>query len=167
MIPRSLKFQAATALTMARAFRSGSVIIHEWCDALEFELLVCTWGSGTGRWSECGVSTACSRGGWRRSSSPPIRNWWPKVTDIVGLYLDPPENAIVLCVGGESQIEASDRAAPTLPIQTGIPERQTRDYVRHDTITLFVAPDIATGKVTGLCNPRHRHQEFLASLKQA
>jgi hypothetical protein len=89
-----------------------------------------------------------------------------KVTDIVGLYLDPPENAIVLCVDEESQIQALDRAAPTLPMQIGIPERQTHDYVRHGTTTLFVALDIATGKVTGPCKPRHRHQEFLTLLKQ-
>jgi hypothetical protein len=89
-----------------------------------------------------------------------------KVTDIVGLYLDPPENAIVLCVDEESQIQALDRAAPTLPMQIGIPERQTHDYVRHGTTTLFVALDVATGKVTGPCKPRHRHQEFLTLLKQ-
>jgi hypothetical protein len=62
-----------------------------------------------------------------------------KVTDIVGLYLDPPENAIVLCVDEKSQIQALDRAAPTLPMQIGIPERQTHDYVRHSATTLFAA----------------------------
>nr|WP_232840280.1 IS630 family transposase [Nocardia aurea] len=88
-----------------------------------------------------------------------------KVTDIVGLYLNPPENAIVLCVDEKSQIQALDRTAPTLPMQIGIPERQTHDYIRHGTTTLFAALEIATGKVTGLCKPRHRHQEFLAFLK--
>lgn len=88
-----------------------------------------------------------------------------KVTDIVGLYLEPPENAIVLCVDEKSQIQALDRTAPTLPMQIGIPERQTHDYVRHGTTTLFAALEIATGKVTGICRPRHRHQEFLVFLK--
>jgi transposase len=88
-----------------------------------------------------------------------------KVTDIVGLYLEPPENAIVLCVDEKSQIQALDRTAPTLPMQIGIPERQTHDYVRHGTTTLFAALEIAAGKVTGICRPRHRHQEFLVFLK--
>jgi transposase len=88
-----------------------------------------------------------------------------KVTDIVGLYLDPPENAIVLCVDEKSQIQALDRTAPTLPMQIGMPERQTHDYVRNGTTTLFAAMDIATGQVTGVCKPRHRHQEFVAFLK--
>jgi transposase len=88
-----------------------------------------------------------------------------KVTDIVGLYLEPPENAIVLCVDEKSQIQALDRTAPTLPMQIGIPERHTHDYVRHGTTTLFAALEIATGKVTGICRPRHRHQEFLVFLK--
>jgi transposase len=88
-----------------------------------------------------------------------------KVTDIVGLYLDPPENAIVLCVDEKSQIQALDRTAPTLPMKIGIPERQTHDYVRHGTTTLFAALNIATGQITGICKPRHRHQEFLTFLK--
>src|SRR6266496_5254191 len=88
-----------------------------------------------------------------------------KVTDVVGLYLEPPENAIVLCVDEKSQIQALDRTAPTLPMQIGIPERQTHDYVRNGTTTLFAALEVATGKVTGVCKPRHRHQEFLAFLK--
>jgi transposase len=88
-----------------------------------------------------------------------------KVTDIVGLYLDPPDNAIVLCVDEKSQIQALDRTAPMLPMQIGMPERHTHDYVRNGTTTLFAALDIATGNVTGVCKPRHRHQEFLAFLK--
>ena len=89
-----------------------------------------------------------------------------KVTDVVGLYLAPPENAIVLCVDEKSQIQALDRTAPMLPMQPGLPERRTHDYVRHGTTTLFAALEIATGKVTAACKPRHRHQEFLAFLKQ-
>ena len=89
-----------------------------------------------------------------------------KVTDVVGLYLEPPENAIVLCVDEKSQIQALDRTAPMLPMQPGLPERRTHDYKRNGTTTLFAALEIATGKVTGACKPRHRHQEFLAFLKQ-
>jgi transposase len=89
-----------------------------------------------------------------------------KVTDVVGLYLAPPENAVVLCVDEKSQIQALDRTAPMLPMQPGMPERRTHDYVRHGTTTLFAALNIATGTVTGRCQPRHRHQEFLRFLKQ-
>ena len=89
-----------------------------------------------------------------------------KVTDVVGLYLAPPENAIVLCIDEKSQIQALDRTAPVLPMQPHSCEKRTHDYVRHGTTTLFAALEIATGKVTGACKPRHRHQEFLAFLKQ-
>lgn len=89
-----------------------------------------------------------------------------KVTDVVGLYLAPPENAIVLCIDEKSQVQALDRTQPTLPMQPGLAERHTHDYVRHGTTTLFAALEIATGKVTAACKPRHRHQEFLAFLKQ-
>jgi transposase len=89
-----------------------------------------------------------------------------KVTDVVGLYLAPPENAIVLCVDEKSQIQALDRTAPTLPMQPGRAASWTHDYRRHGTTTLFAALEIATGKVTAACKPRHRHQEFLAFCKQ-
>ena len=89
-----------------------------------------------------------------------------KVVDVVGLYLNPPENAIVLCLDEKSQIQALDRTAPMLPMQPGRPERRTHDYKRHGTTTLFAALEIATGTVTAACKPRHRHQEFLAFLKQ-
>jgi transposase len=88
-----------------------------------------------------------------------------KVVDIIGLYLAPPENAIVLCVDEKSQIQALDRTQKTLPMQPGHAEQRTHDYVRYGTTTLFAALEIATGKVTGLCKNRHRHQEFLAFLK--
>jgi transposase len=89
-----------------------------------------------------------------------------KVTDVVGLYLAPPQNAVVLCVDEKSEIQALDRTAPMLPMQPGLPERRTHDYVRHGTTTLFAALEIATGKVTAACQPRHRYQEFLRFLKQ-
>ena len=88
-----------------------------------------------------------------------------KVVDIIGLYLAPPENAIVLCCDEKSQIQALNRTQKTLPMQPGHAEQRTHDYVRHGTTTLFAALEVATGKVTGLCKNRHRHQEFLAFLK--
>jgi len=89
-----------------------------------------------------------------------------KVRDIVGLYLNPPAKAIVLCVDEKSQIQALDRTAPILPLRPGLPESRTHDYVRHGTTTLFAALEVATGKVTDRCFHRHTNTEFLAFLKQ-
>jgi transposase len=88
-----------------------------------------------------------------------------KVRDVVGLYLHPPERAIVVCVDEKRQIQALARTAPNRPLRPGSPERRTHDYVRHGTTTLFAALEVATGKVTDQCFPRHRHAEFLAFLK--
>jgi DDE superfamily endonuclease/Winged helix-turn helix len=89
-----------------------------------------------------------------------------KIRDVVGLYLNPPDKAIVLCVDEKSRIQALDRTAPILPLRPGIPEKQTHDYVRHGTTTLFAALEVATGKVTDACYSRHRNEEFLTFLKQ-
>ena len=89
-----------------------------------------------------------------------------KIRDVVGLYLNPPDKAIVLCMDEKSQVQALDRTAPVLPLRLGMPEKQTHDYVRHGTTTLFAALEVATGKVTDACYPRHRHEEFLRFLKQ-
>jgi transposase len=93
-----------------------------------------------------------------------------KVTDICGLYLgtnqDIPANAIVLSIDEKSQIQALDRTVPILPMQPGKVERRSHDYYRHGTTTLFAALEIATGQVTAALKPKHRHQEFLAFLKQ-
>ena len=89
-----------------------------------------------------------------------------KVRDVVGLYLNPPEQAIVVSIDEKSQIQALDRTAPILPLRPGLPERATHDDVRHGTTTLFAALEVATGKVTDACYPRHRHEEFLRFLKQ-
>jgi transposase len=88
-----------------------------------------------------------------------------KVTDIVGLYLNPPENAVVLCVDEKSQIQALERTQPILPLKPGQAERQSHDYRRHGTTTLFAALEVATGRVTDACYPRHRGVEFLKFLK--
>jgi len=83
-----------------------------------------------------------------------------KVRDIVGLYMNPPEHALVLCVDEKSQMQALDRTQPLLPMRPGQAERRTHDYVRHGTTSLFAALDIATGEVIGECHRRHRAQEF-------
>ncbi len=89
-----------------------------------------------------------------------------KVRDIVGLYLAPPERAIVLCVDEKSHIQALDRTQPLLPLRPGQVERRTHDYTRHGTLSLFAALDTATGKVIGRCYPRHRGREFLSFLRE-
>lgn len=89
-----------------------------------------------------------------------------KVVDVVGLYLAPPDNAVVLSIDEKSRIQALERSAPILPTQPGLAERRSHDYIRHGTSTLFAALEVATGKVTAAVKPRHRQQEFLAFLKQ-
>ncbi len=88
-----------------------------------------------------------------------------KVRDIVGLYLDPPDKAMVLCVDEKSQIQALDRSQPVLPMGLGYVEGVTHQYKRHGTLTLFAALDLATGHVITQCKKRHRHQEYLQFLK--
>lgn len=88
-----------------------------------------------------------------------------KVRDIVGLYLDPPTRAVVLCVDEKAQIQALDRTQPILPLSFGIPERRTHDYARHGTTSLFAALDVASGKVIGQLRRRHRAGEFLKFLR--
>jgi transposase len=90
----------------------------------------------------------------------------PKLLDVVGVYLNPPQNAVVLCIDEKSQIQALDRTQPGLPIKRGRCGTWTHDYVRHGTTTLFAALNVAAGKITGHCFPRHRHQEFLRFLRQ-
>jgi transposase len=104
---------------------------------------------------------------WRRetfkfSTDPELEI---KVRDVVGLYLNPPTNAIVLCVDEKSQIQALDRTAPILPLRPGLPEKATHDYKRNGTTTLFAALEIATGKVLDACYDRHGKAEFLDFLK--
>ena len=121
--------------------------------------------------SDFTVSTTWKRWGlqpWRSqtfkfSTDPELE---AKIRDVVGLYLNPPDKAIVLCIDEKSQVQALDRTAPILPLRPGIPEKQTHDYVRHGTTTLFAALEVATGKVTDACYPRHRNEEFLRFLGQ-
>jgi transposase len=89
-----------------------------------------------------------------------------KVVDVVGLYLDPPDHALVLCVDEKSQIQALDRTPPSLPMYPGRCGTMTHDYKRNGTTTLFAALDVAAGRLIGTCMPRHRHQEWIKFLKQ-
>lgn len=123
-----------------------------------------------------GVSRATVHRIWRKHKLQPHRvesfkfsndpDFVPKVRDIVGLYINPPDKAIVLSVDEKSQIQALDRTQPILPLRPGLPERQTHDYQRHGTTTLFAALDVLEGTVIAQCQPRHRHQEFLAFLNR-
>ena len=100
---------------------------------------------------------------WKLSTDP---QFVEKVRDIVGLYMDPPDKALVLCVDEKSQIQALDRSQPVLPMLPGTPERRTHDYIRHGTTSLFAALDVATGTVIGSLHRRHRATEFLKFLRR-
>jgi transposase len=123
---------------------------------------------------ETGISRSTIHRIWRKNRLQPHRvesfkysndpNLKEKVIDVVGLYLNPPDNALVLSVDEKSQIQALDRTQPLLPLRPGQVERHTHDYVRHGTTTLFAALDVAQGTVIGECYPRHRHKEFLRFL---
>jgi transposase len=88
-----------------------------------------------------------------------------KLVDVVGLYLDPPDSAVVLCMDEKSSVQALDRTQPSLPMVPGRAQTMTHDYKRHGTTTLFAALDVLTGQVIGSCMPQHRHEEFLKFLK--
>lgn len=123
-----------------------------------------------------GVSPATVHRIWREHHLQPHRSehfklsrdpeFVAKVRDIVGLYLSPPDRALVLCVDEKSQIQALDRTRPVLPLRAGIPERQTHDYLRHGTTTLFAALNVLEGTVIGACEARHRHSEFISFLER-
>jgi transposase len=89
-----------------------------------------------------------------------------KVVDIVGLYLNPPEGALVVCVDEKTQVQALDRTQPILPLRPGLPKGRTHDYKRNGTTNLYAALEIVSGQVVHACQPRHRHQEFLAFLRR-
>jgi len=123
---------------------------------------------------QLGVTRTLVHGVWQKYDIQPHRverfklsndpKFEEKVRDIVGLYLNPPDRALVLCLDEKSQIQALDRTAPILPLRPGLPERQTHDYKRHGTTTLFAAFNILNGKVIGSCLPRHRAKEFIRFL---
>ena len=126
-----------------------------------------SWGSRSPAWRGSGGSGSIQPHRietFKFSTDPELE---AKVRDVMGLYLAPPENAVVVSVDEKCQIQALDRTAPMLPLRPGLAARRTHDYIRHGTTTLFAALEIATGKITAdACYPRHRHQEFLRFLKQ-
>jgi transposase len=123
-----------------------------------------------------GLSEASIRRIWKQHNLKPHltksfklsrdKRFVEKLTDVVGLYLNPPDKSLVLCVDEKSQIQALDRTQPGLPIKKGRCGTMTHDYKRHGTTTLFAALNLLDGKVIGDCMPRHRHQEFLRFLKK-
>lgn len=122
-----------------------------------------------------GVSEATIRRIWKQHNLKPHlvetfklskdKKFLEKLHDVVGLYLNPPDKALVLCVDEKSQIQALERTRPLLPLRSGIPARQTHDYKRNGTTTLFAALSMLDGKVIGDCMPHHRHQEFIRFLQ--
>jgi len=118
--------------------------------------------SSVGRiWAEAGLKPHLVRG-FKISNDPMFEE---KVTDVVGLYMNPPDKALVLCVDEKSQIQALDRTQPGLPMKRGRAATMTHDYKRHGTTTLFAALDVKSGLVIGECQPRHRAKEFIRFLK--
>jgi len=170
----------AAVTGVRRRHRRGSVLTPE----LEQKIIDTTVktrpGDGSTHWSvrmlarQLRVSRTIVHRVWQRHDVQPHRvekfklsndpRFEEKVRDVVGLYLNPPERALVLCVDEKSQIQALDRTAPILPLRAGLPERQTHDYKRHGTTTLFAAFNILNGKVIGTCQDRHRSREFIKFL---
>lgn len=155
----------------------GPEKVAEIVDRTRFEKPVASthWSTRTMA-AAAGVSPATVQRIWKRCKLQPHRTrtfklstdpeFLAKLEDVVGLYLDPPEKAAVFSVDEKSQIQALDRTQPGLPMKPGRPGTMTHDYKRHGTTTLFAALDIATGEVVGECMNRHRHDEFLAFLRQ-
>jgi transposase len=102
------------------------------------------------------------RQGFQFSTDPEFEE---KLTDVVGLYMNPPDNAIILCIDEKSQIQALERTQPILPMLPGVPERQSHDYYRHGTTTLFAALDALNGNIIGDCKERHTSEDFISFLK--
>ena len=157
--PRQVDRAEIVAATLASP--PSSLGVTHWSSRLLASRLGIDHSTVAGIWKDYGVKP------WREetfkfSTDPELE---AKVVDIVGLYLAPPENAVVLCVDEKSQIQALNWTQKTLPMQPGHNEQRTHDYVRNGTTTLFAALEIATGQVAGVCKDRHRHQEFLKFLR--
>jgi transposase len=160
--------------------RKGSVLTPELEQKIVDATVKTRPGDGSTHWSvrmlanQLRVSRTIIHRVWQRCDIQPHRvqrfklsndpRFEEKVRDVVGLYLNPPERALVLCVDEKSQIQALDRTAPILPLRPGLPERQTHDYKRHGTTTLFAAFNILNGKVIGTCQNRQRSREFIRFL---
>ncbi len=166
---------------LADADRPGRPVVHDEVAVVVATLEPPPESLGVTHWSsrllgdQLGISFATVARIWRKWELQPWRvetfkfstdpELEAKIRDVVGLYLAPPANAVVVCIDEKTQVQALDRTAPILPLRPGIPEKATHDYVRHGTTTLFAALEVATGKVTDACYPRHTNTEFLAFLK--
>jgi len=174
--------QLAAITGIRKRHRSAKVLTPELEQKIVDTTLKSRPGDGSTHWSvrtlarQLRVSRTMVHRVWQRHDIQPHRverfklskdpRFEEKVRDIVGLYLNPPDRALVLCVDEKSQIQALDRTAPLLPLRPGLPERQTHDYKRHGTTTLFAAFNILNGKVIGACQPRHRSREFVRFLNR-
>jgi len=170
----------AAVTGIRRRNRRGSVLTPDLEQKIVDTTVKTRPGDGSTHWSvrmlarQLRISRTIVHRVWQRHDIQPHRverfklsndpRFEEKVRDIVGLYLNPPERALVLCVDEKSQIQALDRTAPILPLRPGLPERQTHDYKRHGTTTLFAAFNILNGKVIGTCQDRHRSREFITFL---
>ena len=156
---------------IARTVQETPPNATHWTRALMAEVMGISPSSVGRIWADAGLKPHIVKG-FKVSNDPMFEE---KVTDIVGLYLDPPDRAVVLCVDEKSQIQALDRTQPGLPLKKGraatscwkhASSVMTHDYKRHGTTTLFAALDVKSGKVIGDCMPRHRAKEFLKFLRQ-
>src|SRR5271168_1545847 len=176
------KHGLAAVTGIRKRHRRGSVLTPELEQKIVDTTVKTRPGDGSTHWSvrtlarQLRVSRTIVHRVWQRHDVQPHRvekfklsndpHFEEKVRDVVGLYLNPPDRALVLCVDEKSQIQALDRTAPILPLRPGLPEKATHDYVRHGTTTLFAALEVATGKVTDACYDRHGKAEFLDFLKK-
>jgi len=177
---RAFQVEGLTGWGVVKPGRGRRPSIPDETIARIVELTTKTRPNGATHWScrtmaaEVGVSPATVQRIWSQLGLQPHRvdtfkvstdpRFAEKLVDVVGLYLNPPEKAIVLCMDEKSQIQALDRTQASLPMVPGRAGTMTHDYRRHGTTTLFAALDVLTGKVIGQCLPRHRHEEFLTFL---
>ena len=181
MISWRARYGAGGVAALEDLDRPGRPPVHD-----EVAVVAATLGPpppslGVTHWSarllaaELGISFATVARIWRKWKLQPWRvetfkfstdpELEAKIRDVVGLYLAPPDKAVVVCIDEKSQVQALDRTAPILPMRPGIPAKQTHDYRRHGTTSLFAALEVATGRVTDRCYDRHTHAEFLDFLK--
>ena len=147
---------------IARTVQETPPNATQWSRALMAEAMGISPSSVGRIWADAGLKPHVVKG-FKVSNDPMFEE---KVTEIVGLYLDPPDRAVVLCVDEKSQIQALDRTQPGLPLKKGRAATMTHDYKRHGTTTLFAALDVKSGMVIGDCMPRHRAKEFLTFLRR-
>jgi transposase len=175
------RYVAGGMKALEDADRPGRPVIHD-----DVQVVVATLEAppphlGVTHWSsrlladQLGISFATIARIWRKWNLQPWRvetfkfstdpELEAKIRDVVGLYLNPPEKAVVVCIDEKTQVQALDRTAPILPLRPGIPEKQTHDYSRYGTTSLFAALEVATGKITDRCYDKHTNTEFLDFLK--